>query len=48
LADIVFLAYAVNGKILPQKHGSPLRVVADGTFGSDWVKYVYGIEVEIA
>ena len=48
LADIVFLAYAVNGKTLPQKHGFPLRVVADGTFGSDWVKYVYGVEVEIA
>ena len=48
LADTVFLAYGVNGKPLPQKHGFPLRVVAEGTYGSDWVKYVYGLEVEIA
>ena len=48
LADTVFLAYAVNGKTLPQKHGFPLRVVAEGTYGSDWVKYVYGLEAEIA
>jgi len=48
LADTVFLAYGVNGKTLPQKHGFPLRVVAEDTYGSDWVKYVYGLEVEIA
>ena len=48
LAGTVFLAYGVNGKTLPQKHGFPLRVVADDTYGSDWVKYVYGLEVEIA
>jgi len=27
-----------------QKHGFPLRVVAEDRFGSDWVKYVYKIE----
>ena len=48
LADTVFLAYTINGRILPQKHGFPLRVVAEGTYGSDWVKYVYGLEVETA
>ena len=48
LSDTVFLAYGVNGKTLPQEHGFPLRVVAEGTYGSDWVKYVYGLEVEIA
>ena len=48
LADTVFLAYGVNGKPLPQEHGFPLRVVAEDTYGSDWVKYVYGLEVEIA
>ncbi len=48
LTDTVFLAYGVNGKTLPQEHGFPLRVVAEGTYGSDWVKYVYGLEVEIA
>ena len=40
----VFLAYAVNGKKLPQKHGFPLRIVAEDYYGSDWVKYVYKIE----
>jgi DMSO/TMAO reductase YedYZ molybdopterin-dependent catalytic subunit len=43
-AGKVFLAYAVNGQTLPQKHGFPLRVVAPDRFGSDWVKYVYKIE----
>lgn len=41
----VFLAYEVNGKSLPQKHGFPLRVVAEGHFGFNWVKYVYKITV---
>lgn len=43
-SDRVFLAYAVNGETLPQKHGFPLRVVAEGYYGSDWVKYVYKVE----
>ena len=46
LSNQVFLAYAVNGKTLPQKHGFPLRVVAEGYYGSDWVKYVYQMKVE--
>lgn len=50
LADIVsekiFLAYQVNGKDLPRKHGFPLRVVAEDYYGSDWVKYVDKITVE--
>jgi DMSO/TMAO reductase YedYZ molybdopterin-dependent catalytic subunit len=48
IADIrsnkVFLAYQVNGEKLPQKHGFPLRVVAEDYYGSNWVKYVYKIE----
>ncbi|MGD8883335.1 MAG: molybdopterin-dependent oxidoreductase [Desulfobacterales bacterium] len=48
IADIrsnkVFLAYAINGEKLPQKHGFPLRIVAEDYYGSDWVKYVYKIE----
>ena len=40
----VFLAYAVNGQTLPQKHGHPLRVVAADRYGSDWVKFVYKVE----
>ena len=44
IADKVFLAYQVNGKDLPQKHGFPLRTVAEDYFGSTWVKYVYKME----
>ncbi|AFM25849.1 molybdopterin-dependent oxidoreductase [Desulfomonile tiedjei] len=39
----VFLAYKVNGVLLPKKHGFPLRVVAQDHYGSQWVKYVYRI-----
>jgi DMSO/TMAO reductase YedYZ molybdopterin-dependent catalytic subunit len=46
LSNKVFLAYAVNGKPLPQKHGFPLRVVAEGYYGYMWVKYVHKITVE--
>jgi sulfoxide reductase catalytic subunit YedY len=43
LSDKVFLAYSVNGSVLPQKHGFPLRVVAEDYYGGDWVKYVYKV-----
>ncbi|MBC8394607.1 MAG: molybdopterin-dependent oxidoreductase [Deltaproteobacteria bacterium] len=46
LSNKVFLAYGVNGETLPKKHGFPLRVVAEGNYGSDWIKYVYKVEVE--
>ena len=46
LSDKVFLAYEVNGKALPRKHGFPLRVVAEDHYGSEWVKYVDKITVE--
>ena len=46
LSNRVFLAYSVNGKTLPKKHGFPLRVVAEGYYGSDWVKYVYKVSVD--
>ena len=39
-SESVFLAYQVNGAALPQKHGFPLRLVAQGHYGSRWVKYV--------
>jgi len=45
LSNKVFLAYDVNAKALPKKHGFPLRVVAEGYYGSNWVKYVYKIHV---
>ena len=44
-SDKVFLAYQVNGQALPQKHGFPLRVVAEDHYGSEWVKFVHHIEV---
>ena len=46
LSNKVFLAYEVNGRPLPQKHGFPLRAVAEGYYGYDWVKYVYKLTVE--
>ncbi len=42
----VFLAYGVNGKPLPRKHGFPLRIVAQDRYGGEWVKYVYKATVE--
>jgi sulfoxide reductase catalytic subunit YedY len=39
----IFLAYQVNGKVLPGKHGYPLRVVAEDYYGYEWVKYVHKI-----
>ena len=44
--DKLFLAYAVNGKPLPQQHGFPLRVVAEEHDGDRWVKYLYKIRVD--
>jgi len=48
LSDKVFMAYQVNGKDLPRRHGFPLRVVAEDYYGSDWVKYADTITVEKA
>ncbi|UCE55214.1 MAG: molybdopterin-dependent oxidoreductase [Desulfobacterales bacterium] len=42
-SDKVFLAYNVNDKALPEKHGFPLRIVAEDYYGGEWVKYVYKI-----
>jgi DMSO/TMAO reductase YedYZ molybdopterin-dependent catalytic subunit len=44
--DALFLAYQVNGATLPQKHGYPLRLVAGGHYGSEWVKYVWNVKVD--
>ena len=48
LSDKVFLAFGVNGQTLPKKHGFPLRVVAEGYYGSVWVKYVSRVKLETA
>lgn len=42
----IFLAYEVNGKTVPRKHGFPLRVVTEDYYGSYWVKYVYKVTVD--
>jgi len=42
----VFLAYEVNGRRLPMQHGYPLRVVAEGYYGFDWIKYVDTLTVD--
>ena len=47
LTDKVFLAYQVNGAVLPRKHGFPLRIVAEGYYGYDWVKYVYRVTADV-
>ncbi len=46
LSNQVFLAYKVNGKTLPKKHGFPLRVVAEEAFGANWVKFVNSVIIE--
>jgi DMSO/TMAO reductase YedYZ molybdopterin-dependent catalytic subunit len=46
LSGKVFLAYEVNGEALPEKHGFPLRVVAEKNYGSRWTKYVGKVKVE--
>jgi sulfoxide reductase catalytic subunit YedY len=43
LSERVFLAFGVNGEVLPRKHGFPLRVVAEGYYGGEWLKYVYKV-----
>jgi sulfoxide reductase catalytic subunit YedY len=42
---LIILAYRVNGETLPRKHGFPLRLVYDGAYGSEWMKYVNEIVV---
>jgi len=44
--DGVFLAYLVNGQVLPEEHGYPLRLVARGEYGNLWVKWVDRIEIK--
>ncbi len=45
-ADRVFLAYEVNGQPLPPRHGFPLRLVAEGYYGYEWVKFVDQVTFE--
>ncbi len=45
LKDNVILATEMNGEILPQKHGFPLRLVYPEHYGYKWVKWVNRIKV---
>jgi sulfoxide reductase catalytic subunit YedY len=40
-----YLAHHVNGQVLPEEHGFPLRLVAEGKYGSRWVKWLDRIEI---
>jgi DMSO/TMAO reductase YedYZ molybdopterin-dependent catalytic subunit len=46
LKDGNFLAYELNGQILPGLHGFPLRAVIPSMPGSKWVKWLVEIRVE--
>jgi DMSO/TMAO reductase YedYZ molybdopterin-dependent catalytic subunit len=46
LKDGVFLAYKVNGQVLPEEHGYPVRLVVDGEIGATWIKWVNRIELK--
>jgi len=43
--DSIFLAHTVDGQTLPADHGYPLRLVAKGKYGAQWVKWVETLEV---
>jgi hypothetical protein len=45
LSEEVFLAFSMNGKPLPPKHGYPLRVIVPGIFGMKNVKWLSKIEL---
>ncbi len=41
-----FLAYELEGEVLPVLHGFPVRFVWPDHSGNDWVKWLVAIEVE--
>ncbi len=47
-AETLMLAHTVAGRPLPHGHGAPLRLVAPGRRGFEWVKWVTHIEVGAA
>lgn len=42
----IILAHGVNGQPLPERHGFPLRLVAEDHYGDEWVKCVGKIIVQ--
>jgi DMSO/TMAO reductase YedYZ molybdopterin-dependent catalytic subunit len=45
LLDDTLLAYEMNGVVLPEEHGYPLRLVVPGKVGYKWVKWIVKIEL---
>lgn len=45
LSDDVFLAWRMNGEVLPQEHGYPLRAIVPGIYGMKNVKWLSKIEL---
>lgn len=45
MTNKIFIAYQVNAKPLPERHGFPVRLVAEDHYGGRWVKYVDRISV---
>ncbi len=43
LREEVFLAYAINGQVLPPQHGFPVRLVVPGWYGMTHVKWLRSI-----
>ena len=41
-----FLAYELNGQILPILHGFPLRAVLPNIVGNKWIKWLVEIQVK--
>jgi DMSO/TMAO reductase YedYZ molybdopterin-dependent catalytic subunit len=44
--NFLFLALKVNGEVLPEEHGFPVRLVAEDVLGGRWVKWISAIEVK--
>ena len=44
--NLLFLALRVNGKIIPEEHGFPVRLVAEDILGGRWVKWIKSIKVK--
>lgn len=45
MRDNVLLVYEMNGEPLSKEHGAPLRLMAPGWYGVNWVKWLSRIEV---
>jgi DMSO/TMAO reductase YedYZ molybdopterin-dependent catalytic subunit len=46
MQHFILLAVKVNGQTLQIANGYPLRLVAEGTYGGRWVKWITDITVE--